>query len=177
MGIAAIVGVGVFVVVQVGLVAYHSEQREIWTPYYKVTLYPMAYASGQPTGHGLRVNNTWFQRSFDVSLLHRQEEMTEDAHAGRTLRFIAPFTLAHPERVLVLGSGLGNDTATALRFGVEQVTSVDIDARIVGLSDEYHPNVPYRDSKVNVVIDDARHFLTTSPQHRRSRCRLPQKHS
>ncbi len=136
----------------------------IWTPYYKVNVYPMRYHGGEPTGYGLRVNNTWFQRSFDVDLLGREEEMREGAHAARRLRFVAPFLFARPKRVLVLGSGLGNDTASALAHGAESVRSVDIDPVIPALSEAYHPNRPYLDERVELTVDDARHFLTTNDE-------------
>jgi len=140
------------------------QSGEIWTPYYKVQMYEMAYQSGQATGHGLRVNNTWFQRSFDMQYLGRPEETEEDAHAARNLRFLAALTASKPKKVLVLGSGLGNDTAAALRFGAEHIDAVDIDAGIVNLSEQFHPNKPYRDSRVTVHIDDARHYLSYSSE-------------
>lgn len=133
---------------------------EVWTPYYKVQLFEMAYRSGQQTGYGLRVNNTWFQRSFDMRYLGGEEESEEDAHAARNLRFSSPFLVVQPKRVLVLGSGLGNDTAAALQFGAERVDAVDIDPGIVALSDGFHPNHPYTDSRVHVHVDDARRFLS-----------------
>jgi SAM-dependent methyltransferase len=106
------------------------------------------------------VNNTWFQRSFDTQYLGRPEETVEDAHAARNLRFVASLTASKPKRVLVLGSGLGNDTAVALKYGAEHVDAVDIDAGIVSLSEAFHPNKPYRDPRVTVHIDDARHYLS-----------------
>ncbi|MDH5505930.1 MAG: hypothetical protein OEZ02_01780 [Anaerolineae bacterium] len=136
----------------------------IWTPYYKVELYPMTYTTGEATGHGLTVNNTWFQRSFDTTYLDHPEELDEEAPSARTLRFIAPFVFAQPKSVLVLGSGLGNDTASAIYHGVERIHAIDIDPVIVELSDEYHPNQPYRDESVTVTIDDARHYLSASPE-------------
>lgn len=132
-----------------------------WTPYYKVTLAPMGYASGQLTGWGLEVNGTWFQRSFDMRLIDRPEEATENAHDAQSLRYVAPFEVAQPRRVLVLGGGLGNDAASALAHGASEVYVVDIDPDILRLSDRFHPNRPYRDPRVRLIVDDARHFLET----------------
>jgi len=139
-----------------------SEEGELWTPYYKVQLYPMTYNAGEQTGYGLNVNNTWFQRSFDMRYLGRDEELDEEADAARNLRYVAPFVLGTPREILVLGSGLGNDTARALDIGVDSVHAIDIDPGIVALSDLYHPNVPYQDERVQVVIDDARHYLSST---------------
>jgi spermidine synthase len=141
-----------------------SSSGELWTPYYKTRTYEMSYSSGEHTGFGLEVNNTWFQRSFDVSKLGRPEELSEEAHAARTLRFFAPFNTARPKTVLVLGSGLGNDTATALSFGVERIDAVDIDPVILELSSHYHPNRPYENERVRLFVDDARHFLNSTQE-------------
>ena len=141
------------------LVAVGPGDEAVWTPYYKVSMEEMSYDSGLATGYRLNVNNTWFQRSFDVSYLDRPEEVGEDAHAARRLRFVAPFSFAQPESVLVLGSGLGNDAAAALWYGAQTVRAIDIDPVILRLSETFHPNQPYLSEDVEVVVDDARHFL------------------
>lgn len=155
--------IGMLVLAPVALVVSSEEPRPIWTPYYKLSFFGMGYASGEETGIGLNVNNTWFQRSFNVNLLDREEEETHaEAHAARRLRFVAPFRFARPKRVLVLGAGLGTDTASALGHRATFVRAVDIDPVIVELSDRLHPNRPYRDPRVDVRIDDARHYLSSS---------------
>jgi len=141
-----------------------ASPNEIWSPYYSITVSEMTYESGEPVGYGLSVNKTWFQQSFDVNDLGRDEELNEAAAAGRNLRFIAPFSESSGKKVLIVGSGLGNDTATAIYSGVEEIWAIDIDPVIVSLSDIYHPNKPYLDDKVHVVIDDARHFLASTNQ-------------
>jgi spermidine synthase len=159
---AVVVAVVSLVVIPLRWIA--SDPGELWTPYYKTRVYEMSYRSGEATGYGLEVNNTWFQRSFDVAKLGRPEELSEEAHAARALRFFAPFRTARPKTVLVLGSGLGNDTAAALSFGVERVDAVDIDPVIVQLSNRYHPNEPYKNERVRVFVDDARHYLTSTEE-------------
>ena len=66
------------------------------------------------------------------------------------------------ENVLVLGAGSGTDVAAALKHGAIHVDAVEIDPAIVQLGREYHPDNPYSDPRVNVIIDDARHFLRTT---------------
>ena len=66
------------------------------------------------------------------------------------------------ENVLVLGAGSGTDVAAALKHGAIHVDAVEIDPVIVQLGREYHPDRPYSDPRVNVIIDDARHFLRTT---------------
>ena len=64
-----------------------------------------------------------------------------------------------PSRVLVLGAGTGNDVATALANGAKEVDAVEIDPAISALGKEIHPNRPYSDPRVKLIIDDARSFL------------------
>lgn len=162
LGLKVTVPACVLALLALPLLSAITEAGELWTPYYKVQVYPMTYDAGEQTGYGLNVNNTWFQRSFDMRYLGRDEELDEEAHAARNLRYIAPFVLGTPKEVLVLGSGLGNDTARALDIGADSVHAIDIDPGIVALSDLYHPNAPYQDERVQVVIDDARHYLSST---------------
>ncbi|HEY8120763.1 MAG TPA: methyltransferase domain-containing protein [Myxococcota bacterium] len=61
-----------------------------------------------------------------------------------------------PQRVLIVGSGSGNDVAAALRAGAAHVDAVDIDPAIIEVGRRVHPERPYSDPRVSVVIDDAR---------------------
>jgi SAM-dependent methyltransferase len=70
---------------------------------------------------------------------------------------------APPERVLVVGAGSGNDVAAALRAGATHVDAVDIDPAIVELGRRYHPERPYDDPRVRVVVDDARAAFRRMP--------------
>ena len=61
-----------------------------------------------------------------------------------------------PGRVLIVGAGSGNDVAAALRAGASHVDAVDIDPAIVAVGRRVHPERPYSDPRVTVIIDDAR---------------------
>jgi len=65
---------------------------------------------------------------------------------------------AYPQ-VLVVGAGGGNDVATALAHGAEHIDAVEIDPDILALGRRFHPERPYDDPRVTVIIDDARSFL------------------
>ena len=66
------------------------------------------------------------------------------------------------ESVAVVGSGTGNDVAAALRMGVAMVDAVEIDPAVLELGRLYHPERPYDDPRVQMIVDDARsHFRTT----------------
>jgi len=68
-----------------------------------------------------------------------------------------------PERVLVVGAGSGNDVAAALRAGAKHVDAVEIDSAIIQLGREHHPEQPYADPRVTVILDDARHAFKELP--------------
>jgi hypothetical protein len=71
----------------------------------------------------------------------------------------------HPDNVLILGSGGGNDVAAALRHGAGQVDAVEIDPVIVAQGLKYHDEKPYGDPRVTVHITDARRFLQMTSKH------------
>lgn len=61
--------------------------------------------------------------------------------------------------VLIIGSGIGNDTAAALRAGAKHVDAVEIDPAIIAVGTAAHPERPYQDSRVTVTADDGRGFV------------------
>src|SRR6185437_11960282 len=70
-----------------------------------------------------------------------------------------PFQLRDPGDVLILASGTGCEADKALRFGARTIDAVDIDPVIIKIGKTKHPLASYRSPKVNVVCDDARHFM------------------
>ncbi len=64
--------------------------------------------------------------------------------------------------MLILGAGSGTDVAASLLHGSKRIDAVEIDPVIVRLGRQLHPDQPYADPRVNVVTDDARHFLRTT---------------
>ena len=116
----------------------------MWSPYYKIT----AHTQGKETV--VEVNNIFHQSMAPV----REKEYF----------YQWPYTVFGDtfDDVLVLGAGSGTDVAAALQHGARRVDAVEIDPVIVRLGRQYHPEGPYRDPRVTVVNDDARHFLRTS---------------
>src|SRR5262249_20697530 len=68
------------------------------------------------------------------------------------------------KRIAILGSGGGNDIASALRHGVESIDAVEIDPGIVKVGTNYHPEQPYQSPRVHAHVADARPFLR-NPQN------------
>ena len=63
------------------------------------------------------------------------------------------------EKVLIVGSGAGNDVAAANRFKIKNITAVEIDPVIADIGKRLHPENPYSNNNVSLVIDDARSFI------------------
>jgi hypothetical protein len=156
-----------------------------WSPYYKVIVRQMDRDNPR-AGITLEVNDQFLLSGFDLrddskldieklgrSMVLNFDKMSdEDKTKTRELAksFAArvealktyyrfPFQLRPAKRVLILGSGAGNDVATALRNGAEQVTAVEIDPKVLELGKKYHPESPYDSPKVKIVNDDARAYL------------------
>ena len=120
--------------------------RFFWSPYYCIRL--------SPSTLDVVVNGISHQR------------MVKDPWQWPPYRF--PFVLFKrafgrvPDRVLIIGAGTGNDVAAALWAGVRHIDAVEIDPVIAEIGRRYHPNRPYDDPRVHLVIDDGRAFLRRS---------------
>jgi spermidine synthase len=108
----------------------------------------------------IRAAGQYYQRVHDLS------QAAQAAYPDR--RSIAqyyemPYRLRPgAQRVAVVGAGTGNDVAAALRSGVPRVDAIEIDPAIMRLGVMYHPELPYADSRVTGVVDDARNFLRST---------------
>jgi hypothetical protein len=70
----------------------------------------------------------------------------------------------HPDNVLIVGAGSGNDVAGVLRGGAKRITAVEIDPAIIEMGKRHHPEQPYASSHVRIVNDDARSFFATTDE-------------
>ena len=128
-------------------------QIEFWSPYYKIEVMNSLPEKRQP--FSLTVNHNFHQVAQDLS--------EKTAHlagiAGERSRYDLPYQISKPKKVLILGSGTGNDIAAALRAGVPEIHAVEIDPVILDLGYRYHPEDPYHHPQVKVYVTDARVFL------------------
>jgi hypothetical protein len=137
-------------------------ERVVWSPYYRINLVPgvpetAAVPNGNAFGWTLLVNHDYFQRAVDLrpAAVHAAPKLLPVAQ-----NYDLPYRLIdHYDRVLVVGSGMGNDVAAALRAGAGAVTAVDIDPAIIRLGKELHPENPLGNPRVRTVVDDARAFF------------------
>jgi spermidine synthase len=158
----------VFVIIVIGLAVLG--RGIVWSPYQRldvIDLYLNRRTDGVPVrvGYTLRVQQVFHLVALDLSegllaRLHGEIPMMEAA----ALTYNLPYHVrAHPNRVLVVGAGMGNDVAAALRAGAGHVDAVEIDPAIASLGQRLHPEHPFGDARVHLVIDDARSYLQRSP--------------
>ena len=144
----------------------------VWSPYQKLTVLPLQVKiENQPViddGYTVLVNSVGYMLMNNYSSeffqqhpsLYPKQELPYD-HYNIPYRFADRL-----DDVLVVGAGAGNDAAGALRNGAARVTAVDIDPVVIHFGSQLHPEAPYQDSRVTVVIDDARSFFKkTSHQY------------
>jgi hypothetical protein len=116
-----------------------------WSPYYKI------HVQEQAGGINLSVNGIPHQTIRDISQkrwLGGLRSIPYERAATKRLR-----------HVLIIGAGNGNDVAVALARGAEAVDAVEIDPGIAAIGRARHPNHPYQDARVHLVVDDGRAFL------------------
>lgn len=119
-----------------------------WSPYQKIEVaeqgnsHYIVYANGvhhQVLHPVQRLKTTFYQIPYD----HRSDKSAQPPY----------------RKVLIIGAGCGNDVAAALLNGVQYVDAVEIDPMIANIGENLHEARPYQDSRVNLIIDDARAFL------------------
>jgi len=137
-----------------------------WSPYYRIHLTPIYDQEGS--------QRQWFANVLDVNTSFHQYQLdlsgrVSDPPGWASTPFVPfyreiydlPSRFQAPGRALILGAGGGNDVAAALRHGAQAVDAVEIDPVIAELG-RRHPEQPYADARVRLIIDDARSFLRKS---------------
>lgn len=135
--------------------------KTYWSPYQKLTLTPQV-ANGEVIRYLLETNGSWYQQILDLRPQFAARHPELFARVPLALNaYNIPYRFApRPlHSVLILGAGMGNDVAAALRNGAERVTAVEIDPFILDLGRKYHPEHPYDSPRVKIVVADARNYI------------------
>jgi len=122
------------------------EAGNSWSPYYKVSLFPVA-----PGVQEINVNGIPHQLIETIAERKRTEPV-----------YMLPYRRAHASplrNVLIVGAGNGTDVAIALAHGAKHIDAVEIDPRIYQIGRELNPEHPYQRPEVSVHINDGRAFL------------------
>jgi len=142
--------------------------KTIWSPYNRLDLSTEVFTKGNEKlqwGYVLTVQYAFYQRAYDLSERFIDKIKTTFPESlgqveGLSAGYNLPYTLAPAgSKVLIVGSGMGNDVAAALRSEMGKVVAVEIDPAILDLGQKYHPEKPYDDPRVTMVVDDARSYL------------------
>jgi SAM-dependent methyltransferase len=165
---ALVIGVASAVVGVVILVFAQGET--LWSPYYRLDLSPLwtdaqGAAVPEESGYNLYANQIGHMAAVNLSpeYLASHPEYAEAFHPYLVI-YDLPYMLRPVKKVLVVGSGMGNDVAAALRYGVQRVDAVEIDPLIYDLGLRLHPERPYSEPEVSVIVDDARSYLAKTDE-------------
>ena len=137
-----------------------KDTRTYWSPYQKLTLGSWGI-NGKTLGYSLNTNDSWYQQILDLSPKFVRENgwLFRDVPVEWNAYNIPYHFYQAPPSALILGSGMGNDVAAALRNGAGHVTAVEIDPLILKLGRQFHPEAPYSSPRVQQVNDDARSYI------------------
>jgi len=123
----------------VGVVGY-VERDTVWSSYYSINT-----QKADDGGIFVFVNQLFHQKAINFDIEERAKE-----------KYMLPYSFFNPKKVLIVGSGTGNDVWIAREAGVEQIDAVEIDPTILKIG---HPQNPYESDNVRVFVDDARSFM------------------
>jgi SAM-dependent methyltransferase len=132
----------------VGLIGFWSHREgttkvALWSPYYKVHY--------SPKEGWITTNNIGHQAMAKVgeagAAYYLPHLLNRDA--GNS-----PFG-----EVMVVGAGSGNDVSAALANGAGHVDAVEIEPVLNEIGRNDHPNKPYDDPRVAIILDDGRSAL------------------
>jgi len=152
----------------VGILSWNprSPSKVYWSPYQKLTITPEE-ADGKLIRYELKTNDTWYQQVLNLSpaFVTSHPQFFADVPVEWNAYNIPYHFYPHPPSALVLGAGMGNDTAAAVRNGADRVVAVEIDPLILELGERLHFEKPYQSPHVHVVIDDARSYVQNTKDH------------
>jgi spermidine synthase len=130
-----------------------------WTPYQQIELEQNNFPSGEFRSATIRVNHTGYQFMVDLSpdfLARHPGLLTESPNDNP---YNLPFRFSPPQpKVLIVGSGTGNDVAAAVRNKSRQIDAVEIDPAILAIG-KAHPEHPYSAPQVSAHLTDARAWM------------------
>ena len=135
---------------------YYGET--VWSRYQKLVGHRIFLGGDEREGNSaylLEISDVFYQIAADSSKTTVKQLKVYDAVYEN---------LPTPVRVLVVGAGMGNDVSSALRAGAKAVDAVDIDPAIIEIGELNHPERPYDDPRVQIIVDDARHAFRYLPK-------------
>ena len=150
-----------------------NKNNTIYSPYQNISV---NYFSTPLSPSVIETSNTFYQAVLNLS--ESTKEMTENIIVGNVMGeyvdiiheaefYNLPYLVADkkPNNVLIVGSGAGNDVAAANRFNIKNISAVEIDPVIADLGKKLHPEKPYSNENVEIIIDDARSHINKTKKN------------
>lgn len=146
---------GAAFIIATSLSSAFSLHHTVWSAYQKLT------GREVPHGYNIDISDAFYQLAYDL-----RPETIQALGVNLYPQYQWEFEgRENADRVLIVGAGSGNDVAAALRSGAKHVDAVEIDSVIAQFGRDHHPEHPYSDPRVNVIIDDARNAFKRLPAH------------
>lgn len=161
---AVLLFVGSCILVAAALTIWVNKTSRIyWSPYQKLALTPVR-SNSEIVAYWLNTNDSFYQQILNLSpdFLERHKNLLAGEDVNWNPYNIPYRFMSSPRSVLVLGAGMGNDVAAALRNTTAQVTAVEIDPLILKLGEMLHFERPYQSPRVRIINDDARSYIQNS---------------
>ncbi|MFA5156552.1 MAG: hypothetical protein WC532_04095 [Candidatus Omnitrophota bacterium] len=133
----------VLVIAAVAIVLKFVEKDTLWSPYYAIRTIVSPY-----NDVAVYVNRMPHQVAVNFE---KNKELYE--------KYLLAYQWFKPKKILIMGSGTGNDVFAAWQAGAEHIDAVEIDPVILRLGRQMHPQRPYESDKVHAVVDDGRSFM------------------
>ncbi len=130
-----------------------TSKMDLHSPYQNVSV---KFNNNQLVPITVQSNNIWLQTPLDLS-----NEINQKKNSLWHKFYIIPFTSTNYDfkDILIVGSGTGNDVATAIRYSKGNIDAVEIDPLVANLGEKFHPENPYNNPRVSLIINDARNFI------------------
>jgi hypothetical protein len=141
-----------------------TPQTVLWSPYYRVEVFPVALrgqnGADYPLGYTVTLNHDGMEGAYNYND-DFVRSLPSDVRYQLTDYYNVPYRIFGPRfrKILVLGAGAGNDVAAALRNGAQTIDAIEIDPKIVDVGKRYHSEKPYASPLVRIHVADARAFL------------------
>jgi SAM-dependent methyltransferase len=154
---------GVLICVGLSAITPGDGSTTYWSPYQKLTIAPV-WGDGELISYELNTNDSWYQRIVNLTpqFVKSHPKYFESIPIAWNPYNIPYRFYPSPASILVLGAGMGNDVAAAVRNTNASVVAVEIDPTILRLGRALHFEKPYDSGRVRIVEDDARSFMHNS---------------
>lgn len=145
---AVTIGAGIFFLI----IAAMPNHYTAWSPYQRIEVWPMKHSGEGIRGFHLSANGIGHQSMQPVG--------TQEPFYDFPYTDIAPLTKEKDfQDALIIGAGAGSDVAYAIHYGVKSIDAVEIDPEIMKAGQQFHPEKPYSDNRVHIVVNDGRAYM------------------